>query len=287
MKRICEKFDKLPAKRRMALVTAVVLTLALMISIPAYSWFNNQKKAAEMFKVKYPNSLYINAAHREDTMFFNLNTIDVNEKVSNTPVTEKYYVFSVSGSNTQRFYLQMAHTNNNYFTYEVYEASQYRYKNSASAPENTPASEIVPSGTTDDRIIEYQTHTNSHTEMGDFVITDDPNNDDASVTLYYVRGAQVTMDYKNPGENTPLADSNLTNKYYEENYKSNSTTLDNVDERDVASYWLSHDPVSAGDNINKENFCKYFVLKVTWPNRTNKSIEKKETDMLYLSVERA
>lgn len=287
MKKICEKFDKLPLKRRMALVTAVVLTITLMISIPAYAWFNNQKKAAEMFKVKYPNSLYINAAHREDTMYFNLNTIDVNEKVSNTPVTEKYYVFSVSGSNTQRFYMQMAHTNNNYFTYEIFEASQYRYEDSTSAPEGTPSSEIIPSGTASERIVEYQTHTSSHNEVGDLVITGDPNNDEASIPLYYVRGAQVTMDYKNPGASDPLADSTKTNKYYEENYKSNSTTLENVDIHDVASYWLSHEPISAGDNINKENFCKYFILKVTWPNRTNKSIEKKETDMLYLSVERA
>lgn len=66
LNKISERFSRLSNKKRMQIVTAATLTICMLITIPSYAWFNEQKKAAEMFKVQNPNALYINAAHRED-----------------------------------------------------------------------------------------------------------------------------------------------------------------------------------------------------------------------------
>lgn len=131
MKRIFEKIKGLTTARKIQLCAACILSVALAVAIPVYAWFSKQKKAAEMYKIQYPNSLYINAAHREDRMYFKLDTVGVNEYVKDEHgdtvyengkpvfVTEKSYIFTVSGSNAERFILQMAHTNNNMFNYTI------------------------------------------------------------------------------------------------------------------------------------------------------------------------
>ena len=183
MNNAIRRFLDLPIKRKIVVVTAVLLTIALSISIPVYAWFSKQRKAAEMFKVQYPNSLYINAAHREDRIYFNLDGIDVNNYLYNpdgTPqkdehgnalkVTKYRYVFAVSGDNTEEFTLQMAHTNNNMFTYTIYPATQYDYPAGTqvqAADEETgqqeiKASQIVPAGTVDSRIVEWTQHVGGH-----------------------------------------------------------------------------------------------------------------------------
>ena len=138
MKKIIEKFKKLSVGKKVQLLSAVVLTAAVIAIIPTYAWFSYQRRAAEMFKVEYPNAQYINAAQREDQVQFDLSGINVNEywrnesgqlldingdvvtgEASPAKITKKQYVFSVSGSNTKKYILQLAHTTNNYFTYTV------------------------------------------------------------------------------------------------------------------------------------------------------------------------
>ncbi|MCR4840829.1 MAG: hypothetical protein K5848_04715, partial [Lachnospiraceae bacterium] len=140
------KFKEMSVSRRIQLVAAVILTAAVMILIPVFAWFTNQKKAAEMFKIQYPNSLYINAAHREDRLYFDLDELDLeeyylgedgrpknfNDDPNGTPEyhkkTYKLYAFSVSGEGTKKFILQLAHTNNNNLKYTVYNATQTAIK---------------------------------------------------------------------------------------------------------------------------------------------------------------
>ena len=261
-----------------------------------YAWFTKQKKAAEMYKIEYPNSLYINAAHREDRMYFKLDTVDVNEYAKDAAgdtiiedgkpvfVTEKFFVFTVSGSNAKRFILQMAHTNNNLFNYEIYEAQQYDYRSANDAPDGTDSDKIVPAGTGDENILKYHTNPGGYTE-NPLVFADDPVNKSSSETKYYVIKNKIDGSYKNNTDNaSPISPDNLAvksagNDYYSENYGTNT----NVEPHAVPSYWQSL--LDTGSDANKQ-FCRYFVLRVSWDPDVQSANKAKETDMIYFSVKR-
>lgn len=292
MKSLIEKFKKMSLSKKIQSIVAVVLTICLLIVVPVYAWFVSQKKAAEMYKVEYPNSLYINAAHREDKMYFHLDSIDVNEYLRDEDnnivkdeagnpiyINQKSYIFSVSGSNTDRFILQMAHTNNNLFNYKIYEATQYDYLPS-NAPEGTPAGKIVPSDVTSDRIIEYHTNPGGYTE-NPLVFASDPVNKLFSETKYYVTGALTDGAYLNNQSVGSINDSNLAknnDRFYAENYGTNT----NVEAHAIPSYWQG---TFDTDNTNK-SFCRYFILKVTWDYTSMSTQKTKESDMIYFSVTR-
>ena len=81
MKKIVHKIKELTAAKKIRLAVALLLTAAMMVAVPTYAWFSQQQKAAEMYKVQYPNSLYINAAHREDQIFFDLDAVNAFEAI--------------------------------------------------------------------------------------------------------------------------------------------------------------------------------------------------------------
>lgn len=269
MKRIIEKFNRLTVSKKIQLIAAVVFTVGLVATVSVYAWFTNQRKAAEMFKIAHPNALYINAAHREDQVNFALGGIDVNdyqvddngnivtdEDGDPVKINEKRYVFSVSGSDTDKFILQMAHTNNNLFTYRIYEATETTTR---------PSSETT--------YVEYKA-TGEHTENNDMVFSGD--NVSAGDMLYYVKGNQITGEYKNMDTGSSIAKNN--DSYYSKTYGDNK----NVEEHAVPSYWQA---VINSEEANKQ-FCKHFILEVTWDTAVQDTQTAKETDLVYLSVER-
>lgn len=314
---ILKAFMELPAKKKITVVTAGMLTIAMGVAVPVYAWFTNQRKAAEMFKVEYPNALYVNAAHREDRIFFNLDGINVNNYIyaddnsgeylykyydangneitkeqydpatctkEAQKTTKYYYVFSVSGDNTTSFTLQMAHTNNNQFEYSIYEAAQYDYPKGTQPQvgnENngnlTIASEQIVPNVADDRIIEWTQHANSHTENAIQVQYDQYINTDTS-TKYYVRSEnKIDGEYKNNQDNSFLAKNN--DAYYTINYGSNT----NVDANAIPSYWQAE--ISGLRIDNNKRFVKYFIVEVDCGKHQDGQ-EKKEVDLIYFSVER-
>jgi len=274
----------LSKSRKIQLASAVLLTVSLMVLIPVYAWFANQKKAAEMFKVEYPNSLYINAAHREDRVYFDLAGININEykidSVTKEPVVDgsgdpikiskMAYVFAVSGSNTNNFVLQIGHTTNNQFTYTVYEATQ----------KATSAEAMTLADNNSDLIVRYKQHAGSHTENS-IQITYDPIVESDTSELFYVRNAtSLPGNYLNPGGTSGTAAN--TGNYYTKTYGDNT----NVQTYAVPLYWQSNSiPVASITDSNK-NFVKYFILEVTWDRDQQSSIEDKETDIIYFSVKR-
>lgn len=277
MKNAIKKLNTLPMNKKITLLVAVVLTIALSIAIPGVAWLYMQRKAAEMYKVEFPNSLYLNAAQREDRMYFNMNAIspykvdpitgslEHNDQGKLISVTNQKYVFSVSGSNIKSYKLQLAHTNNNQFTYTIYPAKQYADQGS------------IPSGTSNDDIVLYGMHANSHTE-NNMQLSDDVYSETG--TKYYVKQASpLAGNYKNTETDTPMKAKN-NDTFYKENYDS----MTNVQEDVVPSYWQS-DSVSV--TLDKDNkFCHYYIIEVTWNLRENKLFEDKETDMIYITASR-
>lgn len=292
MKKLIKKFKSLSKRKRIETIVAMMLVVAMLIVVPIYAWFAYQRKAAEMFKVEYPNSLYINAAHREDRIFFDLDGIDINDykidpltkkQMKNAngdaiPVTQMMYVFSVSGSNTTAFRLQMAHTTNNLFTYTLYEAKQYTDYSDAS----------TAAGGDKDLIVRYDQHAGSHTENTIQVIGDlYDENDNTTDPLYYVKGTALTGVYLNPDTTDyQLGLKDTTNKYYSKTYGDNTKVQANA----VPKYWQSNVALrttGADKEVDSnKKFCKYFILVVTWDNAQQLTQEKKESDLIYFSVQR-
>ncbi len=296
MNNIIVRFKELPLKKKVQLISAILLTLTLLTAIPVYAWFVNQKKAAEMFKVQYPNSLYINAAHREDRIKFGLDGIDVDNTYVENPdgslaldendkpikKTKKYYVFSVSGSNAKGFTLQMAHTNNNQFTYKLYDAVQYDHPNASDAPTGTPANKIIPDGTDEERIVRYDMNADSHNENKLQIIGDEYVDSDTSAK-YYVRAENTVSggEYKNVSGNGSFPALN-NDKYYTITYGDN----DKVEQYSVPSYWQAYVTLNDSEIDANKQFCKYYILEVSWGSEQNTQ-EAKETDIIYFAVERS
>ena len=312
MKNIIKKFSELTLSKKIQLITALVLTTGLLIAIPVYAWFNRQKKAAEMFKVEYPNSLYINAAHREDKCYLKLDGININgyakdsitgeiltENGEKVKVTKYQYVFSVSGSSTSVFTLQMAHTNNNLFKYTLYEADNYascsgstvndvtNYTLSGENINGAAKTTTIPE-VNKDRIIKYEHKANTHNENQLQVIGDNYVKDSQS-TVYYLRDATAVnaagSGYQNEDTSNPFSQNSTnyyaqtTDTYYEKTYGDNT----NVEIHSVPLYWQGNINVNTDNN---KNFCKYFVLEITWDDDEQATQTEKETDMIYFAVKR-
>ena len=274
---------KLSLKSKIQIICVVAATGALAAAVTSYAWFNSQKKAAELYKISYPNSLYINAAHREDQFYFDLGEININDYIQtydgkwisdeNTytettdksqalKITKKRYVFSVSGSNTTSYKLQLAHTTNNPFTYTIYNAAQYELED---IPEEASAKDIV----------KYKCHANSHTENPLVAVSDDIIDNNSTADMYYVIGSEVTFTPLNQG-NDGLAIKNSQDEYYVSNYDDNT----NVQKNAVPLY--SQAICDANFDSNKK-FCNYYILEITWDES---AISNKETDLVYFSVQR-
>lgn len=287
LKRIIKRIKELSLKAKIQLSAAVLLTISLAIAIPVYAWFNNQKKAAEMFKIEYPNSLYLNAAHREDRIYFDLDELDMDEYFmgdDNTPLNygteaqpeyrekdHRLYAFSVSGEGTTSFTLQLAHTNNNELKYEIYEATQTPTK-----PET---------GYENFDWVHYERHIGDNSE-NPFTFLDDLG---AAKDAYYIVESQINGQIKNPDDtNDVLAKKNTGDPYYIKTY---GDTNDNVEVHAVPTYWQATIKLNKSDiDRNTKEFHKYYILKVSWKdnqeNPDDNQENSKETDLIYLAVKR-
>ncbi|MBR6218114.1 MAG: hypothetical protein IKQ63_06300 [Eubacterium sp.] len=300
MKNLIKKLKKMPTSKKIQVIVALLLMIALIAIIPVYAWFTNERKAAEMYKVQYPNSLYINAAHREDRAYCDLDGINVNNyiydgdgRIQRDDVTGEAlristyrYVFAVSGDNTTTFKLQMAHTNNNRFTYTIYNASQYDYPMGTATREADEeqgieaitADQIVPAGTSPDNIVPFVQHSGSHTE-NTIQVAYDPYVEGDTSTKYYVKGSSVNGSYQNNANNLGIKDAE--NSYYNRNFGDNT----NVDVYSVPSYWEASVTLENSEIDSNKRFCKYFILEVNCSDN-QEGQEEKETDIIYFTVTR-
>ena len=265
MNRVFEKFDRIPRKRKLMLVTAVTLTFAFLVTIPSYAWFYSQRKAAEMFKVKYPNSLYINAAHREDRKFFELDEIDVEEEIDGNRVLRKKYVFSVSGEGTEKYTLQIAHTNNNKFVYNVYKAKEL-----ANETGSEVSHQMHGVAVDEENVGDEENKPENKLIFGDEVTS--------GYKYYKIDSQQIIGTYLNGTATSAKMngdDVDTTDQYFKKTYGSNT----NVHKDSAPVYWQT--VATTEIDPNTKQFCDYYILEVQW-DTTNSN--NKETDMVYLAV---
>ena len=114
--KVLNAFKKLSTINKIKFILAIVLTAAVVISVPVLAWFTYQKQMATMAKIDSPAKLSLLSGAGEDIIRFKMSDIDV------TQGTEESFVFCVEGADISQYNLQLAHTTNIKFSYEIYQA---------------------------------------------------------------------------------------------------------------------------------------------------------------------
>lgn len=107
------------ARKKRAILAAIAAALALLV-IPVFAWLYMQRSMETITKVNMPYALLIGAGDAKPIQQLELSNIDVSG-------TQKYkdVVFCVySEKPLKSYYLQLAHTTNIGFKYEIYRASR-------------------------------------------------------------------------------------------------------------------------------------------------------------------
>ena len=115
-KSIFGKFRKLEKKKKLQLVIAVSISVVLLVALPVYAWFTHNRSIALTTKINAPTQLYITAGNKESVANLEMADIDVEDG------NYKDFVFGIGGADVQQYQIQLAHTTNIPFEYEIYRA---------------------------------------------------------------------------------------------------------------------------------------------------------------------
>ena len=287
--KIIEKIKSSSRSVKIQLAIALALSVALGIVAPVYAWFNYERKLAERAKVKSPDNLYINAAHKEDIMYLDMSSINVSQVVpgTETPVTSESFVFSVSGEWVTNYTLQIEHTTNNPYTYSFHEGKIYESLEDMKADDPAGYKTEYPdtyAAKYDERdpvthALKYVKYTASNVYDAKELkkISGWPNyppDDVASIqagSTYYVWiGDVITNKDGDHGDYITVS--------ADKSYGSST----HYDSRVVPRYWqLKKILTKSAKNVP---FYNTYVITATWTGVNNIPSYKKETDLFYISA---
>lgn len=252
MKKLIEKIKKLSFAVKVQLLIAIMCTMA----IPVYAWFTFQDRIEALTKVKEPPSINLASGGDDPALYINLENIDVS--VSN----EKYIVFSVEPGKYASYDIQLSHTTNIPFTYELFRVSE---------DEN---------GT-----IEYTDHTRNNgikTKLKYSIMT----------TVAGTAEGKLTMNDINPDDNSSGgrilgSEELLTRKNY--------SNTDNVNQYVKPLYSVSRSISKLNENEDGSSDRDYFAIRLTWKTKAdaneseywNFAFNNKETDIIYISAKQS
>lgn len=184
-KSIFGKFRKLEKKKKLQLVIAVSISVVLLVALPVYAWFTHKRSIALTTKINAPTQLYITAGNKESVANLEMADIDVENG------TYKDFVFGIGGTDVQNYQIQLAHTTNIPFEYEIYRAKS------------------VQEADKDDDTVVYVSN-------------------EVNKTFYYnIDGDKISGNYLNQNGSEILANSTLHEKSYDSygNVQKNAEAL--------------------------------------------------------------
>lgn len=261
MKKLIEKVKKLSPAVKIQLLIALVFTL----TIPVYAWFAYQDRIEALSKIKEPPSINIASGGEDPAICISLENIDVNETVGGEHI--KYIVFSVEPGKYSAYDIQLTHTTNIPFTYELYRVHE------------------DSNGT-----IEYTDHTmteGEETSLTYSIMTDQ------NVSDRIVNGKVALNDINPDGGSTgrTLGDEDDLAAYNRRNY---DTTNDKVNQYVKPIYSVARRIPQLDGGTDGSDNRDYFAIKISWdvsPNMTednayywNYAFNNKETDIIYISA---
>lgn len=279
------RFRKLSTSSKVQLVAASVLTLAVLIAFPTVAWFANQKEMSVSTKINSPATLEIKSGgpknNEQDIINFELSNIDTEDKSyksytdGNTKYYYKDYVFCVKGKAISSYDLQLAHTTNIPFKYDIYQAVQ-----DSTLTETDTRTIVYESKDKNTRQFYRLAHVKT---INGEVQKDNENNiiyEDYTTPL---DGAYVNKD----STERILANETLTNRSYDNNdsYQAYANPL----------YWLKRNITVYSEEKTDVGFTHSYVLRVSWqmPDVTDSNFNReninavqnnKETDMIYITA---
>lgn len=256
MKKLIKRVKKLSLAIKVQLSIAVLCTM----TIPVFAWFIYQDRIEAFSKIKEPPSINLASGGDDPALYISLENIDVSKS------TEKYIVFSVEPGKYSAYDIQLSHTTNIPFTYELYRVQE---------DEN---------GT-----IEYIDHTRDinveETTIKYNIMTTATGTIDGKLTL---------TDINSDGETTGriLGDEEQLDAYNRRNY---DTEYDDVNQYVKPLYSVARHIPQLNENEDGSSNRDYFVIKLTWikgasnlaennKNYWNYAYNNKETDIIYISA---
>lgn len=316
---ILKAVKDMPKGRKIQVATALALTMSIMIATPTYSWFRKQQKMARYEKVSSPNTLYITAASREDVRNFQIAGVDVsssaywidNNKNNVGRKTYQDYVFAVAGDYVVSYTLQLAHTTNNKYKYEIFEAEVLA---------NPPANGVLDrdyivyniTGDFDPETLEEITansvYTTKAAEDADkklyYRIKQDNSTTPKNISLNAVNFTEGNINNVTPssytitGQDDPLTyyghylnwSTNFTanNAYHNDTYGSagdSGTANTNVETHAEPLYWQATQ-ITGGDPTSGDPFYHEYILRVSWDTTgaNAATTDYKDTDIIYITA---
>lgn len=301
MTKVLQKLKSLSTSTKIQLLIALILTVALVVAIPVYAWFTNERKIAELAKIKAPDDLYINAAHREDVIYLDMTSVNVSNKVPGKDqyITSQSFVFTVSGEWVNSYTLQIEHTTNTPFRYSFHKGILYKSLDDLKEADPAGYEETYGENYADmyekpDTItgalpyVEY-TATNvfdqeelskiAKERWGDA----DLDIDDGEKYFVWI-GDEITNIDGDQGEYFNMTGSGTANRYANDTYTDKSYESGTYYQRYANPVYWQLNKIKASDSSNKGNpFYNTYVIKLDWTG-VDTSKYKKETDIFYISA---
>ncbi len=256
MKKIIDKFKKLSLAVKLQLLTALICTAA----IPVYAWFAYQDRIEAFTRVKEPPSINLASGGDDSALYITLENIDVNSEGH-----EKWVVFSVEPGKYPAYDIQLSHTTNIPFTYQLYRVSE-----------------------TENGAIKYIDHTRvsgEETELKYDVMTSAAGSTEGMVALQDINSDDGHTG-RTLGDETKLVPLDRVNYAQTDKVNQYVRPLYSV-ARNIPQLNVNEDGSSGRD---------YFAIKITWEidqdvntdvnnaNYWNYAFNNKETDIIYISA---
>lgn len=289
MTKVINKIKDLSTLTKIEIVVALILTIVMCATIPVYAWFTNQKKIAELAKIKAPDELYINAAHKEDIINLDMTSVDVTKKYTTTDngiltehdITSQSFVFSVSGEWVNSYTLQIEHTTNNPFKYTICEGEIYKSiadmkeKHSDCESRNSDGSL---------KYVEYRaTNVYDTAEMQKITNWGNEGLTIETGQLYYVWiGDEVKNKNNQTGHYLNQTGSGTDNRYANDTYLDKSYESGTKYQKYAKPLFWQLKNIKASET--KAPFYNTYVIKIDWTGVSNITDYKKETDIFYISA---
>lgn len=282
-KSIIGKFIALEKAQKIQLLAALFLTIVLVIALPTYAWFSSQNGIAISAKIDSPATLEIKAGGEQAIINFELSDIDT-EDTSYENYTEngvqyyyKDFVFCVKGKSLSAYDLQLAHTTNIAFKYDIY---------SAVADENGD--------------ILYMPKDNNAAYSQRYRLARIKTGDDGQAVLDEDDNA-IYEDYETPLDgayanativgNRVVVNDSLKNR----SYNTTAGDADSLQKYANPAYWIKRGIVVHSIQKQDGGFTHAYVLRISWimPNSITDSDREdnldivqnnKETDMIYITA---
>ena len=281
-----EKIEAMDKAQKIQLIAALIMTVLLIISMPTFAWFSYQNEMAVSTKIDSPATLEIKSGghpgEEQAIINFELSDIDTEDSTYNhytkDGVTYYYkdFVFCVKGKSLSSYDLQLAHTTNIAFKYEIYSAVADDNGDILYMPKDNNAANSQRY-----RLARIKTDTN-----GDAVLD---NNDEAIYEDYDVPLDGAYANATIVGNRVVVNDS-LKGRSY-----NVGTGGDNVQQYANPAYWIKRGIVVHSIQKQDGGFTHSYVLRISWIMSSSIDEEareedldivqnNKETDMIYITA---